>query len=143
MKRGEDDLLRSFLPQSFGTKKQKVSANEQINETRRTRTVKVVRKRKIDETEEQAAAPVTDGGLSIAEASKAIISDDSPSIVGRKGYVVIGPPKPTTRFVEEEEEIEVEEEDIGANEYDSVLPISHEIKLKGHLKVESRNKENK
>jgi hypothetical protein len=141
MKRGgsgnrDDDLLRSFLPQSFGAKKQKLDVSEKLNETKRTKRVTLVRKRKITDedaygTEEQTS----ESGISVSEASKAIITDEGQSLLGKKGYVVIGPPKPKTRIVEEIEEVEVEEEDTETSEYDKLLPVSHEIKLKGHTKV--------
>jgi WD40 repeat protein len=141
MKRGgsgnrDDDLLRSFLPQSFGAKKQKLDVSEKLNETKRTKRVTLVRKRKItDEDADGTEEQTSESGISVSEASKAIITDEGQSLLGKKGYVVIGPPKPKTRVVEEIEEVEVEEEDTETSEYDKLLPVSHEIKLKGHTKV--------
>lgn len=129
-------MLRSFLPQSFGAKKQKLDVSEKLNETKRTKRVTLVRKRKItDEDADGTEEQTSESGISVSEASKAIITDEGQSLLGKKGYVVIGPPKPKTRIVEEIEEVEVEEEDTETSEYDKLLPVSHEIKLKGHTKA--------
>src|SRR5690348_10991634 len=118
----DDDLLRSFLPQSFGAKKQKVDVSEKLNETKRTKRVTLVRKRKITDDDANDGEESSTGGpgISVSEASKAIITDEGQSLLGKKGYVVIGPPRPKTRIVEETEEIEVEEEDTESSEYDKL-----------------------
>src|SRR5687768_1652540 len=87
----DDDLLRSFLPQSFGAKKQKVDVSEKLSETKRTKRVTLVRKRKItdddaNDGEEESSGTGGGSGISVSEASKAIITDEGQSLLGKKGY---------------------------------------------------------
>ncbi len=137
MQKDEGTLLSSFLPKSFGSSKHNKakSTNEQLQATKRI-TKAQVKKRLYKEClkdDEGSKDSPADGPLSMAEATKAIISEDAAQRTDNKGYIVVGSSVKSPAI--EEEMVEVEFQDEGDSSFDALLPLSHEIKLKGHSKV--------